>query len=183
MASNLFLLKGWTVTLIAALFALSAKDANADYFLIAYVPPFMFWVLDGYFLSQERRFRALYDHVRALNETQIDFSMDTRPFKKEARTYWDVRSAGPRASSLPLACVPGRRRLRYQEGMANAADAGTLRLLGAGCWRRAWSAHRLQVPSGAQICLAVTLVHGTSAPSLSVDVAWSDEVRRGAHAG
>jgi hypothetical protein len=28
MARNLFFLKGWTTTLIAALFALAAKDAN-----------------------------------------------------------------------------------------------------------------------------------------------------------
>src|SRR5690348_15874734 len=80
MASNLFLLKGWTITLIAALFALAAKDSDRHYFLIAYFPAFVFWGLDGYFLSQERRFRALFDHVRKLPESQIDFSMDTRPF-------------------------------------------------------------------------------------------------------
>jgi hypothetical protein len=88
MASNLFLLKGWTVTLIAALFALAAKDSNDVYFLIAYFPPLMFWVLDGYFLSQERRFRALYDQVRKLDESQIDFSMDTQPVSHEWRTSW-----------------------------------------------------------------------------------------------
>jgi hypothetical protein len=91
MASNLFLLKGWTVTLIAALFALAAKDANPLYSLIAYIPCLMFWFLDGYFLSQERRFRSLYDHVRSLPEAQIDFSMDTEPFKKQPRrnTWWN----------------------------------------------------------------------------------------------
>jgi hypothetical protein len=88
MASNLFLLKGWTVTLIAALFALAAKDSKDIYFLIAYFPALMFWVLDGYFLSQERRFRALYDHVRGLHESQIDFSMDTAPFKHSGRNSW-----------------------------------------------------------------------------------------------
>src|SRR6266853_1626382 len=77
MASNLFLLKGWTITLIAALFALAAKDSDKTYFFIAYLPALMFWALDGYFLSQERRFRALYDHVRKLDESEIDFSMDT----------------------------------------------------------------------------------------------------------
>lgn len=89
MASNLFLLKGWTVTLIAALFALAAKDAKPAYALIAYIPAFMFWLLDAYFLSQERRFRSLYDHVRVLEENQIDFSMNTEPFKKEPRNlFW-----------------------------------------------------------------------------------------------
>ncbi|MGE0407580.1 MAG: hypothetical protein AB7O65_14900, partial [Candidatus Korobacteraceae bacterium] len=80
MASNLFLLKGWTITLIAALFALATKDSDRVYFLIAYIPAVMFWVLDGYFLSQERRFRSLYDYVRKLEDNQIDFSMDTSLF-------------------------------------------------------------------------------------------------------
>jgi len=88
MASNLFLLKGWTITLIAGLFALSAKDAKVTYFVIAYFPAFVFWALDGYFLMQERRFRSLYDHVRQLPETQIDFSMDTEPFKKLPRNTY-----------------------------------------------------------------------------------------------
>jgi hypothetical protein len=88
MAANLFLLKGWTVTLIAALFALAAKETKDIYFLIAYFPAAMFWILDGYFLSQERRFRSLYDHVRALQELEIDFSMDTQPYKDISRNGW-----------------------------------------------------------------------------------------------
>lgn len=88
MSGNLFLLKGWSITLIAALFALAAKDTNKAYILIAYFPLFIFWTLDGYFLSQERRFRALYEHVRKLDEADIDFSMDTRPFRGNERTTW-----------------------------------------------------------------------------------------------
>jgi hypothetical protein len=87
MAGNLFLLKGWSITLIAAMFALAAKDTNKLYVIVAYFPLFIFWFLDGYFLSQERRFRSLYDHVRMLNEADIDFSMDTRRFDDE-RNGW-----------------------------------------------------------------------------------------------
>lgn len=60
MAGNLFFLRGWTITLIAALFALFVKDANHDYIFVVYFPVIIFWVLDGYFLSQERLFIALY---------------------------------------------------------------------------------------------------------------------------
>jgi hypothetical protein len=89
MASNLFLLKGWTVTLIAAMFALAAKESKDFYFVLAYFPTLMFWLLDGYFLSQERRFRSLYEHVTKLDESEIDFSMDTQPFKATpARNKW-----------------------------------------------------------------------------------------------
>lgn len=85
MGSNLFLLKGWTVTLVAALVALSAKERGSYY--LAYFPVLAFWLLDAYFLSQERRFRALYDHVRELPDGQVSFSMDTRPFKN-FRNSW-----------------------------------------------------------------------------------------------
>lgn len=88
MSGNLFLLKGWSITLIAGLFALAAKDTNKTYVLIAYFPLFVFWTLDGYFLSMERRFRALYEHVRKLDETAIDFSMDTGPFQHDKRNSW-----------------------------------------------------------------------------------------------
>lgn len=83
MASNLFLLKGWTITLISALFALAAKDADKAYAWIACLATFVFWGLDGYFLSMERRFRDLYDHVRQLPEAQIDFCMDVSRFKSK----------------------------------------------------------------------------------------------------
>ncbi|MBU1036740.1 hypothetical protein KKF32_01730 [Patescibacteria group bacterium] len=81
MASNLFFLRGWTITLIAALLALFVKDSSHDYILVIYFPVIIFWILDGYFLSQERLFRALYNHVRKLDEKNIDFSMDTSNFK------------------------------------------------------------------------------------------------------
>jgi small-conductance mechanosensitive channel len=85
MASNLFFFKGWTVTLIAALFALAAKDSNQHFLVLGGFPLLIFWILDGYFLAQERRFRALFDHVRQKKDADIDFSMDTNPFKNEPR--------------------------------------------------------------------------------------------------
>ncbi len=88
MAGNLFYLRGWAITLIAALFALSVKDANQAHILIAYFLVFIFWILDGYFLSQERLFRDLYDDVRKLNEKDIDFSMDTKKYEKNPRNTW-----------------------------------------------------------------------------------------------
>lgn len=80
MASNSFLLKGWSVTLVAALFALAADKSQILFVYLAYFPAIAFWVLDGYFLHQERLFRKLYDHVRALDPVSIDFSMETSPF-------------------------------------------------------------------------------------------------------
>ena len=88
MASNLFFLRGWTISLVAGLFALFVKDTNHDYIFVVYFPIIVFWVLDGYFLSQERLFRALYNHVRKLDENEIDFSMDTSVYKKYEKNGW-----------------------------------------------------------------------------------------------
>src|SRR3989338_3573395 len=82
MSGNLFFLRGWTITLITGLFALSATKGTYDgYILLAYFLLFIFWILDGYFLSQERKFRCLYDDVRKLDEEKIHFSMDTKKYK------------------------------------------------------------------------------------------------------
>ena len=83
MAGNLFFLRGWTITLIGALLALFSKNNSPDhvfYFLIVIV--LIFWILDGYFLSQERSYRDLYNHVRKLKEEEIDFSMDISEYQK-----------------------------------------------------------------------------------------------------
>lgn len=77
MANNSFSLKGWSVLLVSALFALAAADSNKLFIYLAYFPSVFFWILDGYFLWQERLFRKLYDKVRLLSEADIDFSMDT----------------------------------------------------------------------------------------------------------
>lgn len=77
LSTNSFLLKGWSVVLVSALFALAAKDAKLAVVYLSYFPAFAFWGLDGYFLWQERLFRQLYDQVRAKPEDSVDFSMDT----------------------------------------------------------------------------------------------------------
>lgn len=87
MASNSFFIKGWSVTLVSAIFALAAKDSNQSFVLVAYLPIIMFWILDGYFLSKEKQFRALYDVVAQTAESDIDFSMNTTDFNNGKRTW------------------------------------------------------------------------------------------------
>lgn len=87
MASNSFVIKGWVVTLMAAVFAVSTGIQNSFIpFLNYFIVP-VFWILDGYYLSQERKFRGLYDNVRGKPNNEIDFSMDTSLFK-EGRYTW-----------------------------------------------------------------------------------------------
>ena len=88
MAGNSFSLKGWAVTLVAGLFALSGKDANQFYYLVTYIPILVFWYLDAYYLCQERMYRNLYEKVRKLGEDEIDFSMNAaaKEFQTEKTT-------------------------------------------------------------------------------------------------
>jgi len=87
MSSNSFLLKGWSVTLVAALFALAAKESNSVFVLIAFLPTFIFWFLDAYFLHQERLFRKLYDRIRLSQNNIEPFSMDTSNVKDEVKSF------------------------------------------------------------------------------------------------
>lgn len=87
MNTNSFMIKGWAITLISALFALAAKDANRAYVLVIYIPLPMFWILDGFFLSKERQYRGLYTKVMVLKEEEINFNMNTKEFNKDKDTW------------------------------------------------------------------------------------------------
>lgn len=76
LSTNSFLLKGWSVVLVSALFALAASQSKVGFVYLAYVPAVVFWGLDGYFLALERIYRRHYDRVRLMKEEDIDFSMD-----------------------------------------------------------------------------------------------------------
>lgn len=76
-ASNAFLIKGWSVTLASALLSFAVKEGNPRLALVALVPIFIFWGLDGYFLGLERAFRRLYsDAIETLDTTE--YAMDPK---------------------------------------------------------------------------------------------------------
>lgn len=86
MGGNLFYLRGWSITLIAGVLAILSQKDNVDMFpgIVLLVVVLMFWVYDGYFLSLEKKYRALYDKVRKSKKTDFDFSMDTSEFDTHA---------------------------------------------------------------------------------------------------
>ena len=79
LAGNSFSLKGWSVTLVSALLALAAKDADPRLVAVALLPALTFWGLDGYFLAQERLFRRLYTKLIDPDQQVPAFSMKTEP--------------------------------------------------------------------------------------------------------
>lgn len=77
---NSFMVKGWLITLVAAIFVLSEKDSNVKFLWLTPFVSILFWILDGFFVSTERKYRGLYDHVRSLSEAQIDYSMNAEAY-------------------------------------------------------------------------------------------------------
>lgn len=84
---NSFMVKGWLVTLVAAIFVLSEKDSNIKFLWFAPFASILFWILDGFFVCTERKYRGLYDHVRNLNETQIDYSMNAEAYASGKNSF------------------------------------------------------------------------------------------------
>lgn len=79
MASNSFAMKGWMLTIVAALLAIYADSnpKNSLYILIAIFPTVMFWLLDAYYLYIERKYRDLYKLANKDDSKVKPFDMST----------------------------------------------------------------------------------------------------------
>ncbi|MBK7844140.1 MAG: hypothetical protein IPJ71_10665 [Bdellovibrionales bacterium] len=87
MAGNSFLIKGWAVTLVSAIFALAASGSKFEFILICYFALPIFWMLDSYYLHQERAYRGLYESVRTKKESEVDFSMGASAFESGQNSW------------------------------------------------------------------------------------------------
>lgn len=85
MTNNSFLLKGWCLSIIGAIFALRGGNSSTSILPLFVI---MFWLLDSYYLSQERLFIALYNDVVPRSEDKIDFLMHTKKFCRGRNTWW-----------------------------------------------------------------------------------------------
>lgn len=95
MNQNSFQIKGWMITLVSALLALYASSEKVAYILIAIVPVIVFWLLDAYYLQQERRFRGVYNDVAGLSpdDSRInvrEFEMPIQKYQCEKYCYFNV---------------------------------------------------------------------------------------------
>ena len=77
MAKNSFMLKGWAVTLIVGIIAVVAR-MELQFWIISVVPLLMFWALDSYYLSIERKYRELYNSVRLKKDFDIDYAISVK---------------------------------------------------------------------------------------------------------
>lgn len=88
LGSNSFLLKGWSMTIIAAAMVLVARvELDKPYIVLVFILPILgFWILDGYFLWQERLFRQVYNEIR--QEKNTKFEMNPAKHRHKPNCSW-----------------------------------------------------------------------------------------------
>ena len=80
MNANSFKIKGWMITVLSALLALYANGKNDLYIYLAIVPILLFWILDAYYLQQERKYRKLYEDIISEESNVQLFKMSTENY-------------------------------------------------------------------------------------------------------
>lgn len=114
---NSFMIKGWTITICTAIFALAGTWKEPILALVALIPITVLWLLDSFYLANERCFVSLYTaaindyllkvknenllekHREKSEDGKIDpkkyveiksavYSMNFMPFRKIARNNW-----------------------------------------------------------------------------------------------
>ncbi len=100
MGFNSFLIKGWAITLVVAILLL---EGTLYQVLIAFIPLFLFWFLDAYYLRQERMYRKLYEWVikNRLKTDEYLFDMNAYRFKDEVQSQLRIMR------SITLGCFYG----------------------------------------------------------------------------
>ena len=88
LGSNSFLVKSWSMTIIVAAMVLIARqDIQNPYFVLVLILPALgFWILDGYFLQQEKLFRQVYGEIRVQSDT--DFEMNPMKHRNKPKCSW-----------------------------------------------------------------------------------------------
>lgn len=77
--SNSFMLKGWTITLVSAIFALAGTLKEPILAIIPVMPILIFWYLDSFYLANERCYVSLYSC--AINDYKV--KIKNKELKKE----------------------------------------------------------------------------------------------------
>lgn len=72
MAQNSSSCKTWCISIISAIYVFASTATNHNIVYIAYIPTFLFLILDAYYLGMERDFRKSYNEfVEKYKNNQI----------------------------------------------------------------------------------------------------------------
>ncbi len=81
--SNSFMIKGWTITICTAILAIAGTWKEPLLSLIALVPISVFWVLDSFYLANERCFVSLYNAVVNGNKLVVKNKVLLKKYREE----------------------------------------------------------------------------------------------------
>lgn len=105
LASNSFVLKGWSVTLVSGLLGFAGQQRNGNIALLALVPALSFWLLDAYYLAQERQQRELFARARGGRSAVYTFDVPNLRLKDWTTAAWDSTVCGLHGPLMGLACI------------------------------------------------------------------------------
>jgi len=71
MNTNSFQLKNMAIVILTAMFAIFATAPKVLLLFLSVFPLFIFWLLDAYYLQQERKFRAMYNDIAGLTNQYV----------------------------------------------------------------------------------------------------------------
>ncbi|MBK9995002.1 MAG: hypothetical protein IPP01_13740 [Saprospiraceae bacterium] len=71
--SNSFQIKGLSITILSALLAVYSSNNNLKILILAIIPTFLLWLLDSYYLYQERLFRDLFKKISNIESNKNEF--------------------------------------------------------------------------------------------------------------
>jgi len=85
MVYSSFLIKGWAITLVVGTLLLKGNKYQS---FIAFIPIFVFWYLDAYFLRLERLYRRLHNWIKdnRLKTADFLFDLNYKRFEKEEQS-------------------------------------------------------------------------------------------------
>jgi hypothetical protein len=85
MASNSFMIKGWTITIYAVVLALLPEKVNTVLICVVMLTvTWAFWYLDSFFLRTEKIYRKIYDWIleeRPKNNRDLLYQLNPVKFK------------------------------------------------------------------------------------------------------
>lgn len=75
MGSNSFVVKGWFITLVTAMYTFYFHNNDIRSLFGVIVISLLFWYHDAYYLALERSYRKMYNRVRDIDNDKIDFDL------------------------------------------------------------------------------------------------------------
>ena len=94
-----FFVKGWAITVTAALLAIAVDQDQWDLAAAAAAPTVLFWILDASFLRSERLFRHLFSRVASGQEAPFFMGATSEPYVARVRAEAKRGEAANDASS------------------------------------------------------------------------------------